>query len=414
MTDSMSPSPPAGDQTPGREPAARQAPSAMRRRPFLFVRRWFLMARTGIAMAFHDRSKSTGTLLGVIFAVVLVNQQLGTFLGLLQKNTMFVDNTSADLWIVPRGTQQLQAGSPLPISVLTSARTAPGVLWAEPLAFGTALMSRDDGGSEPVTLAGVRLPRAAGGPWNRVAGELDVLQAPDTVFFEDSQRENLGGLNLGSIRELNGQRIMVGGFTWGLLPFGPSYAFTEYDHARELLRIPSDQTSFVVVGLQPGQDPVNTAAALQQRLPDALVLRRTEFQARIRNYILTETAIGITFGTSAAFGIIVGFVIVALSMFSSVVDNIREFGTMKAVGARMSDLVVLIVVQAVTFALVGSSIGLFLVLNMAEGIRSPDLALVLPPALFAGSVAGMVLLCVTASMLALLRVRSVEPGMVFR
>ena len=105
---------------------------------------------------------------------------------------------------------------------------------------------------------------------------------------------------------------------------------------------------------------------------------------------------------------------VALSMFSAVVDNIREFGTLKAMGARMVDLVALLIVQAICYATVGSMIGLFLATRMAEGIRSPELALVLPTWLILGSAAGMVVLCIMASILALLRVRSVEPGMVFR
>lgn len=392
----------------------RSSRTALRGRGASWWSRFRLMATTGVAMAFHDRSKSIGTLLGVVFAVVLVNQQLGTFLGLLQKNTMFVDNADCDIWIAPPYTEQLQAGAPLAISALTQARTAPGVQWAEPLAFGAALVARPDGGNEPVTLVGTTLPRMAGGPWNVVAGDPADLRLPDTVFFEDSQRLKLGGVNLGSVRELNGHRVVVGGFTWGLLPFGPAYAFAEYETAREILRLPEDQTHFVLVRVTDISRLQEVKAELQRRIPNSVVLTRQEFQGSIIRYILTATAIGITFGTSSAFGLIVGFVIVALSMFSAVVDNIREFGTLKAMGARMVDLVALLIVQAICYATVGSMIGLFLATRMAEGIRSPELALVLPTWLILGSAAGMVVLCIMASILALLRVRSVEPGMVFR
>jgi putative ABC transport system permease protein len=112
--------------------------------------------------------------------------------------------------------------------------------------------------------------------------------------------------------------------------------------------------------------------------------------------------------------VIVGFVIVALSMFSAVVDNIREFGTLKAMGATTFDLAKLLFVQAVAYATIGCTLGLFLVTRMAEGIRSANLVLVLPWWMFAGTFVFMVLLCVVASSLALVRVRSVEPGMVFR
>ena len=68
------------------------------------------------------------------------------------------------------------------------------------------------------------------------------------------------------MRELGGHRVQVGGFTWGLLPFGPGYAFAEYDHARLLLRRPSDQTDFIMVGLAPGQKPEQAREALQRAL----------------------------------------------------------------------------------------------------------------------------------------------------
>lgn len=387
---------------------------ASRRRRLGVVGRIGLMAKVGVAMAFYDRSKTVGTLLGVVFAAVLVNQQIGTFLGLVQKNTMYVDSAVADVWIAPPATTQLQAGAPLSIGALAQARTAPGVAWAEPMVLGVALLKRPDGGNEQVSLVGAELPRLAGGPWNVVLGDPSILSMPDAVFMEDSQREQFGGLNPGSVRELNGRRVTIEGFTWGLLPFAPAFAFAEIDLARQILGVAQDETSFVLVGVEPGVSPEAVRDELQRRVPNSRVMVRDEYRDSIVDYLLTETAIGITFGTSAAFGLIVGFVIVALSMFSAVVDNIREFGTLKAIGARMSDLVVLLVVQAVTYAMIGSTIGLFLAVQMSEGIRSPGLALVMPPWLLGTSAGAMVILCVVASTLALLRVRRVEPGMVFR
>jgi len=125
-------------------------------------------------------------------------------------------------------------------------------------------------------------------------------------------------------------------------------------------------------------------------------------------------AIGIMFGISTVFGLIVGFVIVSLSMFSSVVDNIREFGTLKAIGATNIDLMLLLLVQATIFGVIGSVIGLAIVSQMAKGIRSAKLAMSLPPELTFGTAALMVVLCIAASSLALLRLRKVEPAMVFR
>ncbi len=379
-----------------------------------FLMRFRTMARAGIRMMFHDWLKMSGTMLGVVFAVILSNQQLGTFLGLVYKNVMFVRNTEADLWIAPPGAETVQGGKVIPYSDILAARTTPGVAEAEPLIFATAILALPGGGNEPVNLVGTRSPSYLGGPWNIVAGTRDVLARPDTMFFEDSERETLGGLNLGSVRELNGRRVTVGGFTWGLIPFGSSYAFADYELARELTKQPSDQANFGLVRLLPGADPRRVKADIKARIGDSQVLTRADYEASIVRNILTKTAIGITFGTSTIFGLIVGFVIVSLSMFSAVVDNVREFGTLKAIGATNWDLAILLFVQSVLYGSIGSLLGLLVVSRMALGIRSAKLALNLPPQLTFGTVAVMVLMCIMASSLALLRLRKVEPAMVFR
>lgn len=379
-----------------------------------FFLRMRTMAKVGLAMMFHDKLKLVGTMLGVVFAVILSNQQGGTFLGLLHKNVMFPKNAGADIWITPPGTDALQAGKVVNVAALHRARVTGGVAWAEPLLFGTALVQLPGGGQEPVTLIGAKFPRYAGGPWNLVQGSRDALDRPDTMIFEDSERETLGGLNLGSVREVSGRKITVGGFVWGLIPFGPSYAFADFELARELTHTPSDQVNYVLVKVADGADVGAVKRDLQASIPDAKVMTSDEFQGAIIHQILTKTAIGVTLGTSSLFGLIVGFVIVSLSMFSAVVDNIREFGTLKAVGAKNSDLAILLFVQSVTYGVLGSVIGLFVVAQLARAIRSAKLALVLPPALTIGTVFFMIAMCVAASSLALLRIRKVEPAMVFR
>ena len=193
-----------------------------------------VMVGVGLRMMFHDKLKFVGTVAGVIVAVVLSLQQVGILLGLLQRNTMFIDNAGADVWIIPPETQTLQPGQHLSSSVLMRARVTPGVAIASPLVLSGGSVLRPGGGTEAVTVIGTELPHRLGGPWNIVAGDPSVLSMPDTMFFEDSKRQDLGGINLGSVRELNGRRVKVGGFTWGLQPFGPPYAFAELETARRL------------------------------------------------------------------------------------------------------------------------------------------------------------------------------------
>jgi putative ABC transport system permease protein len=378
------------------------------------IHRWKTMATVGLRMMVHDKLKMVGTLVGVVFAVLLSNQQAGTFLGLLGKNTMFIENAAADLWILPPNLETLASGKFISEGIARQAPGVRGVAWAEPLLFGGGLIAIPGGSSEAVAIVGTRLPAAKGGPWNMVAGTPDVLKNPDTMIFEDGVRDTFGGLNLGSVREVNGRNVQVGGFTWGLLPFGPAYAFAEYDLARQLLHVDSDRTHFVLVGVADGESPIEVRDRLRARFPEVQVVTREEFTKSTTRYVLGRTAIGVTLGTSTAFGLLIGFVIVALTTFSAVVDNIREFGTLKAIGATTWDLAKLLLAQSVAYGLLGSLIGLTLVTRIADGIRSPKFAIVLPPAMAVGTTIGMVVLCAVASSFALVRLRNLEPAMVFR
>jgi putative ABC transport system permease protein len=379
-----------------------------------FWQRFRTMTRLGLSMMLFDKAKLVGTILGVVFAVVLTNQQLGIFLGLLDRNEMFAMHAGADIWILPPSTKNLAPGRTVQISALHAATTTPGVAWAEPLLYGAASVKTPKGGSEQVSLVGTHAPRYAGGPWNVVAGDAQAIERPDTMTFESSERETLGAINLGSVREVNGRRMTAGALTWGLEPFGPSYAFTDYETAREMLRTPADETSYVLVGVERSHTPAEVKRALTERIPGVKVMTTDELVASIANFIIFEQSLGMSFGASTAFGLIVGFVIVALSMFSSVVDNIREFGTLKAVGATTGDLALLLLAQSVAYALIGTLIGLALVAEMGALLRSPRLTLITPPWLSGGTVVLMLGVCIVASVLALLRIRKVEPAMVFR
>jgi putative ABC transport system permease protein len=288
------------------------------------------------------------------------------------------------------------------------------VAWADPLLLTGASIVTEGGTSEQLQLLGFEPGHGLGGPWNITAGDPASLAVPNTVFIDTIDRERNSGLNLGSIREINGRRVQVTGFTSGLQPFGPTYAFADYDTALRLSGRTARDPSFVLIDAADGEDLDALVARLQAQLPDVDVMTRQEYHDRIVDYLLFETQIGVSFGTSTVFGLIVGFVIVGLTMFSSVVDTSREFGMLKAIGATNLDLAGILAVQATLYATIGSGVGLALVGGLARGIRSPQLSLVLPTWLILGAPVVMLAVCLASSALALLRLRGLEPAMVFR
>jgi putative ABC transport system permease protein len=376
--------------------------------------RFATMARIGWHLMTFHRLRLLATLLGVVFATILCNQALGTMFGLMDKVAMVVRRTEADIWIVPRGTQALMGSKVIPISSVYAARGVPGVALAMPLLFAGGSIRLPNGGSEPIQLIGTAAPHFIGGPWNLVQGRVEDLGGSATIIMEDSERETYGGVNIGSRREINERLTTIVGFTWGLAGIGANYAFAEYDYARELGNVPSDQTSFGVVRLSPGADAETVRAAIAAAAPDTTVLTKSQLDDVLMNNLLRVSPIGVTFSAIAGFGVVIGFIIVSLSIFSAVSDNLREFGTLKAVGARSFDLALLMFAQAVAYGVLGSLIGLGMELGIARAISSAKLFLIIPPWLLLASLLLMTFMCLAASFFSLIRLWRVEPGMVFR
>ena len=54
---------------------------------------------------FHDRLRFVATVIGIVFSIVLVTIQMGLYFGFGRMVTTMIDHSSADLWVMPRGTK---------------------------------------------------------------------------------------------------------------------------------------------------------------------------------------------------------------------------------------------------------------------------------------------------------------------
>jgi putative ABC transport system permease protein len=383
-----------------------------RRRPGV-GRNLALMASIGLKMMLNNKLRLVATLLGVVFASVLGNQSIGTMISLIRKSSMLVRNAGADIWIVPPATELLVPGRHIALSAIQRARLHPGVKDAQPLLLASGSIKLPTGGSDGVTLVGSVAPRYLGGPWNVVSRGTPRMRG-DYLVLDVADQDRLAGFGVGAEREVNGQRITIGGLTWGAQQMESPLAFAEFDLVRDLSKTDNDRATAGLVVLNPGVNPAQTRAALQKELPDLLVMTTDEFIDVLSRTILTKTPIGAVFGSLAAFGVVIGFVMVSLSVFSGVSESLREFGTLRAIGARTSDLTWLLMLQSLLYAAVGTLIGLGAFSGLAMLIRSPGLIVLVHPTMIWGTFLVMVAMCCSSALLALVRVWRIEPGMVFR
>ena len=363
----------------------------------------------------HDRVRLVVTLTGVAFAVVLITTELGLFLGFAATTSALIDHSQADIWIVPKGTSNVDQTPPMSERRRYQALSTPGVASAELFVTEFVRWQKPDGGVETVLVVGFEPDGTLAGPWNVIAGNINDLKRPGTIFVDELYAEKLAVTALGQIIEMHGKRARVIGLTSGIRSFTQSpYVFASLKSSRDYALMRSDQTKHVLVKLARGTGVAAAKADLAARLQGVDVYTRDEFSNRTRVYWMFTTGAGLALLVASFVGLVVGFVVVAQTLYATTVDHIREFGTLRAIGAGRRYINAVVIKQALISAAAGYVIGLavFLFGRYVAGSAAPEIALPWPLAVLIA--VRTVLMCVGAALVCIRKVHTLDPAMVFK
>ncbi len=191
--------------------------------------------------------------------------------------------------------------------------------------------------------------------------------------------------------------------------------FMDFRNAQDLLETLQNNTQYILVRTAPGADRAEVEAAeIQRRLPFNDVYTKGEWAARSRRYWVVSTGLGMNMGVTVFLGILVGIVVVAQTLYTSAVEHVKEFGTVKAIGGSNWDIYRILGEQALIAAAVGFVLGGLMSLAMRPAMARLYLNVLISPAFAAGVFVGTVLMCLGAAMLSFRRVAGIDPAMVFR
>ncbi|MEW5910562.1 MAG: ABC transporter permease, partial [Thermodesulfobacteriota bacterium] len=121
-------------------------------------------------------------------------------------------------------------------------------------------------------------------------------------------------------------------------------------------------------------------------------------------------------GVLLSISFLIGVMVIGLTIYSAVLEKRREYGILKAIGARTGQMILMVQVQSLAAALAGYGAGLgasFLAAEAAEWwvpqfitrIQLPDLILIGIAAILMG---------IVSSMIPLQKISRVDPAEVFR
>jgi putative ABC transport system permease protein len=373
------------------------------------------MASLALRNLVHDKVRLTVTLTGVIFAVVLVAIQVGLFIGFQTATSNVIDNSRADFWVMSKGVGYIEAGLPFSERKLYQTLAIPGVGAAEKYIAQFARWRKPDGGEENTEIIGFDPDSGFGGPWNLVEGHAEYVKQADAVIIDRLYQKKLGVTHLGQVCEIRGHRARVVGFTEGIRTFTTApTVFTSFKNAQNYLGLDVDRTTYLLVRVAPGANVENVRRQLQARLSDVDVWTTAEFSQLTRHYWMFGTGAGITVVIAAVLGLIVGIVVVAQTIYAATVDHIREYGTLKAMGATNGYIYRVILKQAIASAVIGYAVGITFAIGAEVASRSGGAAILLPGIVRVGLFGLTLGMCVSAAMVSINKVTKIDPAMVFK
>lgn len=363
----------------------------------------------------HDRARFVVTLVGVLFAVLLMGVELGLLLGFARTTSGLVDRTHADLWITPAGTTNVDIAGRLDERRRFEALAVPGVDTVDMLMMQFAFWRKPDGGTESVSVVGFSLASGQGRPWNLAEGRIEDLSQDDAVIIDRLYAGKLGVTALGQTVEINNRRARVVGYTAGIRTFTQSpYVFTTHRNAQNFTFFRPDQTTYLLVGLKPGADRTAVRDALRARLGRVDVWFSPDFARAAQRYWLITTGAGSALLLAALLGLVVGIVIVGQTLYATTVDRLPEYATLRAMGAPNGYLHRVILKQAAISAVFGFAGGMVLVGLVVLASARSTVAVAMPAGLI-GILAVLTLcMCALGALVSIRRITRIDPTSVFQ
>jgi len=378
-------------------------------------------------MLVGERGKYIGMIIGVFFASLIITQQLSIFVGLMSRTIGFLSDTSLpDIWVMDPKVQFIDDIKPMQDTRLYQVRGVEGVRWAMPLYKGAIRARLTNGTFQTCNVFGIDDATLIGGPGVMLQGKLEDLRRADGVIIDSvaangklAKVSKIPGVppepvKVGDTLELNDKRAIVVGIAQTTRSFqSQPVIFTTYSRALSFAPKERRLLSFILVKALPGVD----LSLLNKRVTQNTKLAAytlEEFKWITIWYFVKNTGIPINFGIAVLLGFIVGTAIAGQTFYSFTVDNIRYFGTLKAMGASNWLLVKMIVLQAAVVGFIGYGLGVGLASLTSYLSSKSELAFKFPWQLLAISATAVTLICIISAIFSIRKVSKLEPAIVFK
>ncbi|MDX2180928.1 MAG: ABC transporter permease [Bryobacteraceae bacterium] len=367
-----------------------------------------------------DRAKYLGLIFAIAFSTFLMSHQVSIFCGLMNRTASQIDDVrDASIWIMDPKTQYLDEVKALTDQDLFRIRGVPGIEWAVPLFKGTSRAKGPDGKFRGVILMGLDDATLVGLPQKVTLGSAKALAEPESIavdrvgykfFFPDEEPR------LGRTLDLNDRTLRIVAIVDSSAPFVNLPVFyTRYSQAIQLVGRERNQMSFVLAKAAPGVSDAEVVKSIQERT-GLQAQTASDFGWTTIFYYIKNTGIPINFGITVFIAFLVGSVVAGQTFYLFTVENLKQFGALKAIGVTDWRIVGMILMQAIIVGAIGYCLGIAMTATFFEATKDNlDLrGFRLLPQIMLGTAAAVFFIIFLASAASVRRVVVLEPAVVFR
>jgi putative ABC transport system permease protein len=386
------------------------------------LREQIAMSWVALKMLTGDRAKYLGLIFTIAFSAFLIAQQISIFSGIMNRTrSQILDVRDADIWVMDPATQYFDEVYALKDGDVERVRGVEGVKWAVRLFKGQPRAKAGDGKFRVVILLGLDDASLAGAPEQRkmVLGSVESLREPDAVimdragyhFFFPGQ-----ALQLGRTFEMNDHRATIVGIADASSPFTTFPVFyTRYSQALSFVGQERKQLSFVLVKARAGVPPVDVARRIQTAT-GLKAVTGSRFGWMTILYYMKNTGIPVNFGLTVTIALIVGIVVTGQTFYIFTIENLKQFGALKAIGTTNASICGMILLQALVVGLIGYALGMGLTAGFFSLTVNRDATrgIILLWETMAGTGGIVLFIVLLASLLSVRKVLRLEPAIVFR
>ncbi len=363
----------------------------------------------------HERGRLLASVGGVTFALLLIFLQLGFRNALLNSALELLRQVDADILVINKEKDPFLKRTPMHHERLYQALAADGVETAAPIWLALREWKNiKEGTLHPIRIIGFD-PDMPTFLIDAVRENSHKLKRIGTALLDNRSRSSYGELPAGKA-QVNLREIEI----VGTFPLGTDFEvdgslLVSEETFFELTGKSPKWTEIVLLKLSPGTDPGPVLDHLARVLPgDVRAFSKAQLIERDLAYWRAGTPISVILLVGVALGFAVGVVICYQILYTEVLDHLAEFATLKAMGYSdryiefvvISESVLLAVLGFIPSMLLGS--GLLALLSWSSGLPA---GVTINDAARVGALSlGM---CTLASLMALRKVRSLEPAELF-